>query len=887
MKILFVVIILCAVQFSFLQVNSNKIGGEPPSFNDSRAENFVYHNYSEMENELTSLEQEYPKLIEIDTAQDLFGLSDCRDGYKIWVVRITNEDITTAKPEVLYIGGHHGNEGISIEVPFYFIKWLLENYDTDENVKYIIDTRELYIVPVLNPYGWATNDRFDGFNEDINRDYPFGNESGNEALTTIGSRAIHELMKSHLFTIGLSWHSGDELIYYAWGTPLHNTINDESPDDKAYRSIGERLAEFAGNYDGKYIHGPANQVTYSAYAAWSDYAYAASWDNKGMDPAYPTSGSRMLSFGIEISTAKTPPESQLGTVVDIYSSPGDVDGYIPKNIRLAYTFAELAEPFIKVQNRTGLPSQAKPGENVTINWKVHGAVTVDQTNILHGFSANPVSNYDYTSANISGPGGLNGEIFSDTIQMPDEDGTYHFIIRARTDQNYKEQFVPEPLVAPQSIYVSSRTNDNWSYSNADRTATGELDYYSEVISIDVFSEPINASIEIIEFNTPEWIINSNATLRWKVLGAENIVEQIVHQTKYSEDNFDNSAKISEDIMEITTDNGTEYSIDFTLPSTWGEYFYMVEIKMDEDHSIFSEILHLTIYPYLEIISYPSETFVNETLTISWLFKGSNEPWNMTLKMYPKDPPGDVIDDRYNQGTIFGSDGEYNLTIIAPKTGGEYKLFISSQYSDENRGTIVIGSHTFTIFIKDTISVSTPKANYDSINGSLMITGIYATCSNLSHGYITLENTVTHEILIINENNEIIYFTDLLWSPDGWYVEITETDDWNEGWYYANASFWDGLHLGESAHVANDQSEFTILNQSDRPEKPNNGDGDNSGLATNLIILIFIIVLINIIGIILYVIVIKRPKKELGDEDEPPAKQKEVPTVLKKEKGKNE
>ena len=81
-----------------------------------RSNAFEYHNYSYLVNWLQTLNTTYPNLVEISTAQTLFGLPDCRDGYKIWIVRLTNESITSTKPELLYIGGHHGNEDVSIEV---------------------------------------------------------------------------------------------------------------------------------------------------------------------------------------------------------------------------------------------------------------------------------------------------------------------------------------------------------------------------------------------------------------------------------------------------------------------------------------------------------------------------------------------------------------------------------------------------------------------------------------------------------------------------------------------------------------------------------------------------------------------------------------------------
>ncbi|UCH90138.1 MAG: succinylglutamate desuccinylase/aspartoacylase family protein, partial [Thermoplasmata archaeon] len=351
----------------------------PGDNSGSRASNFEYHNYSQLTEALKELNLDYPNLMELYNAQDLYGLPDCRDGYKIWIVRLTNESDSKLKPEVLYLGGHHGDEAISIEVPFYFIYYLLENYNNDPNIKYIIDNRELYIVPVLNPYGWEHNSRYDGNGEDVNRDYPYGNASDNEALTTVGASAVHELMKTHMFSAAISWHAGVELIYYAWGTPLHDTGLDESPDDSAYKSLGKRMSEYGGDYHGQYNYGPANNILYGAEGAWSDYAYAASWDSAGFDPNHPTGGSRTLAFGVEISNQKKPTTAELGTEIDLYCSPGEVKGYIPKNIRLGFALAELAQPYIEFQNKSLIPDEVEPGKNLTLTWNIGGAMSIDQT----------------------------------------------------------------------------------------------------------------------------------------------------------------------------------------------------------------------------------------------------------------------------------------------------------------------------------------------------------------------------------------------------------------------------------------------------------------------------------------------------------------------------
>ncbi|MCK5561596.1 MAG: hypothetical protein KAJ51_13420 [Thermoplasmata archaeon] len=151
-------ILLCCSTFAAID---NVSMGSEPSFEPIARSTYSYHNYTTLVDDMEALNDTYTNLFELYTAQSKFGLQDCKDGYKVWIIRITNEARGFNKPEVLFIGGHHGNEKISIETAYYFAEWLVTNYEDDEHVKYLIDHREIYIMPVINPWGWENNIRED------------------------------------------------------------------------------------------------------------------------------------------------------------------------------------------------------------------------------------------------------------------------------------------------------------------------------------------------------------------------------------------------------------------------------------------------------------------------------------------------------------------------------------------------------------------------------------------------------------------------------------------------------------------------------------------------------------------------------------------------------
>ncbi|MCK5561597.1 MAG: hypothetical protein KAJ51_13425, partial [Thermoplasmata archaeon] len=326
---------------------------------------------------------------------------------------------------------------------------------------------------------------------------------------------MHEIMTRHLFINAISWHSGLEAIYYAWGTPVHDTPTDEAPDTVAFYEQARIMSAQGGNFAGKYQFGPANEVVYGVRGAWSDYAYAATWDTKYTAPEYLTNGSRALAIGVEISDAYTPSPSSLGNSEGVYAPGGDNDGYIPKNIRMALALTDTAQPYINWKNRDNIPSTAYPGQNITFEWEVMGAASVDQTQMLYDdeYDGEPVATIDkYQTPEQLGWSGWYDKTFTEQIAMPEEPGDYYFVVAATVDQNSLAQTAPEPEVAPQSLYVNLRTNESWAISNNGNSLEGQKVWYSEVIKITVQDLGVVYITDYPELAVTKTTINLNWTV---------------------------------------------------------------------------------------------------------------------------------------------------------------------------------------------------------------------------------------------------------------------------------------------------------------------------------------------------------------------------------------
>jgi len=116
-----------------------------------------YPTYAEVIQFCTQLQSEHADLVSFS----LLGSSS--QGRQLPLLTLgnrTNGD-PNARPALYLDGQHHAREAISQLATLYFAWWLAENYTTDSVVNYLLNTRTVYIVPMVNPDGnelWLTSD---------------------------------------------------------------------------------------------------------------------------------------------------------------------------------------------------------------------------------------------------------------------------------------------------------------------------------------------------------------------------------------------------------------------------------------------------------------------------------------------------------------------------------------------------------------------------------------------------------------------------------------------------------------------------------------------------------------------------------------------------------
>jgi len=110
--------------------------------------NGSYHNYKETFESLEALSIQYPEYAELSS------IGDSVEGRGIYMLKISdNVNVNEDEPDIFIIGCHHAREWISVEIPLMYAQYLLENIDTDPDVRKAVEGTQIYILPLLNPDG--------------------------------------------------------------------------------------------------------------------------------------------------------------------------------------------------------------------------------------------------------------------------------------------------------------------------------------------------------------------------------------------------------------------------------------------------------------------------------------------------------------------------------------------------------------------------------------------------------------------------------------------------------------------------------------------------------------------------------------------------------------
>ncbi len=268
------------------------------------------YTYSEIMEKMDTLAFSYPAIV---SEKDSIGTSV--EGRTIWAFKVSdNPGQNESEPEILYTGITHAREPLGMMNQFYFVQWLCENYSSDPVAQYLVDERELWFIPIINPDGYVYNEsiapngggmqrknRLDtgcgnGTQRgvDLNRNYGYGwgadnsgsspnscSETfrGDSAFSEPETQAVRDFILTHDFSNVLHYHSYSNVLIHSWG---NDSLPDE-PDLTTIREIGWEMTKFNG---------------YQVGTGWETIGYGVNGD--AVDWSYGDAG--LISYTPEVGS---------------------------------------------------------------------------------------------------------------------------------------------------------------------------------------------------------------------------------------------------------------------------------------------------------------------------------------------------------------------------------------------------------------------------------------------------------------------------------------------------------------------------------------------------------------------------------------------------------
>ncbi|UQX02731.1 M14 family metallopeptidase [Streptomyces sp. RerS4] len=252
--------------------------GIAASPNDFPSADSRYHNYAEANAEIDQRIAQYPGIM----SKRVIGKS--YQGRDLVAIKISDNVATDeAEPEVLFTAHQHAREHLTVEMALYLLKELGSKYGAESRVTNMVNAREIWIIPDLNPDGgeydiatgsyrsWRKNRQpnagssYVGTDENRNWNYKWGccgGSSGSKGSETYRGpaaesapevKAVSDFVRGRVvggkqqIKAAIDFHTYSELVLWPFGWTYNDTAPGLTADDlAAFKKVGTSMAASNG-----------------------------------------------------------------------------------------------------------------------------------------------------------------------------------------------------------------------------------------------------------------------------------------------------------------------------------------------------------------------------------------------------------------------------------------------------------------------------------------------------------------------------------------------------------------------------------------------------------------------------------------------------------------
>lgn len=255
---------------------ADRAGGA--SAQDFPAADAGFHNYAETVAGIDRVVAAFPAL----ASKQVIGRS--YEGRDIYAVKISdNVGADEDEPEVLLTHHQHAREHLTVEMALYEMNLLTTGYAGDATIKALVDSREIWIVPDVNPDGgeydiatgryrsWRKNRQPNAgstnVGTDLNRNWGYGwgccggssgatsseTYRGPSAFSAPETRVVRDFVASRVvggvqqIRTHVDFHTYSELVLWPYGYTSADTAGGLSADDqRVFSTMGRAMAATNG-----------------------------------------------------------------------------------------------------------------------------------------------------------------------------------------------------------------------------------------------------------------------------------------------------------------------------------------------------------------------------------------------------------------------------------------------------------------------------------------------------------------------------------------------------------------------------------------------------------------------------------------------------------------
>ncbi|MEV4612617.1 M14 family zinc carboxypeptidase [Kitasatospora sp. NPDC049258] len=246
----------------------------PGAVTDFPSADSGYHNYAEATADIDAVVAAHPDIM----SKRVIGTS--YEGRAIVAIKISdNVGTDENEPEVLFTAHQHAREHLTVEMALYLLHEFGDKYATDSRIAGAVNSREIWVVPDLNPDGgeydiatgryrsWRKdrqpNSGSSSAGTDLNRNWNYkwgccGGSSGSTSSETYRGSApesaketkvVADFVRSRVvggkqqITAAIDFHTYSQLVLWPFGWTTANTATGMTADEyNTFATLGRSMA---------------------------------------------------------------------------------------------------------------------------------------------------------------------------------------------------------------------------------------------------------------------------------------------------------------------------------------------------------------------------------------------------------------------------------------------------------------------------------------------------------------------------------------------------------------------------------------------------------------------------------------------------------------------